>query len=90
MQKNNNFSTLILYQLNKVNKQYSLTHPRKKNILAQFISKAKTNYKMKYIATSVKSAHFFTNKIDVCNATQNKSEEKIDIYNMNIGTPKFL
>jgi hypothetical protein len=45
---------------------------------------------MKYIATSVKSAHFFKSKIDVCNATQNKSEKKIDIYNMNIGTPKPL
>jgi len=45
---------------------------------------------MKYIGTSGKSTHFFTSRIDVYNTTRNKSEEKIDIYNMNIGTPKPL
>jgi hypothetical protein len=80
--KKNNFNTLILYQLNKVDKEYSLTDPRKNNILAQFISKAKTKYKMTHIGASGESANFFTSRIDVYNLMRNKPEEKFDIYNL--------
>ncbi|PQB07221.1 hypothetical protein BST83_08705 [Polaribacter filamentus] len=84
--ENNNFNTLILYQLNKVDKQYSLTDPRKTNILAQFISKAKTKYKIKHIgASGLINLLTFTSRIDLYNTTRNKSVEKFDIYNMNIG-----
>ena len=80
--KKNNFNTLILYQLNKVDKQYSLVDPRKNKILAEFISKAKTKYFMKQIGASGESASFFKNKINVYNSTRNKPEEKFDIYNL--------
>lgn len=79
---NNNFNTLILYQLNKVDKQYSLTDPRKNNILAEFISKAKTKFNIKQVGASGESATFFKNRIDIYNTSRNKSEEKFDIYNL--------
>ncbi|SDS11983.1 hypothetical protein SAMN05216503_2034 [Polaribacter sp. KT25b] len=78
----NNFNTLILYQLNKVDKLYSLTDPRKNNILAEFISKAKTKFNIKRIGASGESATFFKNRIDIYNTSRNKSEEKFDIYNL--------
>lgn len=80
--KENKFNTLILYQLNKVDKQYSLIDPKKNNILAAFISKAKTKYNMTHIGASGESANFFTSRIDIYNKTRNKSEEKFDIYNL--------
>jgi hypothetical protein len=80
--RKNNFKTLILYQLNKVDKQYPLNDPRKNNILAEFIAKAKTKYKITQIGASGESATFFTNRIDVYNTSRNKSEEKFDIYNL--------
>jgi hypothetical protein len=78
----NNFNTLILYQLNKVDKQYSLTDPRKNNILAEFISKAKTKFNIKQVGASGESATFFKNRIDIYNTSRSKSEEKFDIYNL--------
>ena len=80
--KRNNFNTLILYQLNKVDKLHSLTDPRKNNILAEFISKAKTKYNIKKIGASGEAASFFKNRIDVYNSSRNKWEEKFDIYNL--------
>ena len=34
--KKNNFKTLILYQLNKVDKRWSLTDPRENTVLSEF------------------------------------------------------
>lgn len=80
--KKNNFNTLILYQLNKVDKRLSLSDPRKNNTLAEFISKAKVKFSMKQIGASGEAASFFTDIIDVYNNTRNKPEEKFDIYNL--------
>lgn len=80
--KRNNFKTLILYQLNKVDKLYSLTDPRKNNILAEFISKAKTKFNVSQIGASGESATFFKNRIDIYNTSRSKSTEKFDIYNL--------
>jgi hypothetical protein len=63
--KKNNFNTLILYQLNKVDKQHSLVDPLKNKILAEFICKAKTKYQIKYIEASSESATFFSKKINI-------------------------
>lgn len=80
--KRNNFKTLILYELNKVDKKWNLTDPRKNNILSEFISKAKTKYSVQNIGASGESASFFTNVIQPYNNTRNKADEKFDVYNL--------
>lgn len=80
--KKNNFKILILYQLNKVDKKWPLSDPRKNNVLADFILKAKTKYSIQNIGASGEAAVFFTNIIDVYNNSRSKLEEKIDIYNL--------
>jgi hypothetical protein len=78
----NNFKTLILYQLNKVDKRLPLSDPKKNNILANFISKAKTKFHMDQIGASGESATFFTDTINVYNSSRKNAEEKFDIYNI--------
>jgi hypothetical protein len=80
--KKNNFKTLILYQLNKVDKRWSLKDPRKNNVLAEFITKAKNEFSIKNVGASGECASFFTNTIDPYNKTRNKPDEKFDIYNL--------
>ncbi len=80
--KRNNFKTLILYQLNKVDKIWNLTDPRKNSVLAEFIDKAKTKFSIQYIGASGESASFFKDIIHPYNNTRNKAEEKFDIYNL--------
>lgn len=80
--KRNNFNTLILYQLNKVDNKWSLTDPIKNVILSEFIAKAKNKFDILNVGASGESATFFTNKIDVYNNTRTKKEEKFDIYNL--------
>jgi len=76
------FDTLILYELNKVDKQYSLTDPRKNNILAEFIAQAKLKYGISKIGVSGESADFFTDRIQIYNNSRTKPEEKVDVYNL--------
>lgn len=80
--KRNNFTTLILYQLNKVDKRFSLSDPRKNNVLAEFISTAKIKFNIEKIGASGESATFFTNRINVYNSSRTKASEKFDIYNL--------
>jgi hypothetical protein len=80
--KKNDFSTLMLYQLNKVDKRFSLSDPRRNNILAEFISKAKTKFSIQEIGASGECASFFTYTINLYNKTRNKADEKIDLYNL--------
>lgn len=78
----NNFNTLILYDLNKVDKIWTLSDPRKNNVLAEFILKAKTEFSIKNVGASGESASFFTNTINLYNNSRNKADEKFDIYNL--------
>ncbi|MFY9241439.1 MAG: hypothetical protein WAO74_00275 [Polaribacter sp.] len=80
--KKYNFTTLILYELNKVDKRITLSDPRKNNVLAEFISKAKNKYYISKIGASGECASFFTNTINVYNKSREKNEEKFDIYNL--------
>lgn len=80
--KRNNFKTLILYQLNKVDKKWDLKDPRKNNILSEFITKAKVKFSVQNIGASGESASFFTATIDPYNNSRNKAIEKFDIYNL--------
>lgn len=78
--KKNNFKTLILYQLNKVDKKWSLIDVRKNFILSEFIAKAKNRYSIQNVGASGESATFFSNTINAYNKTRKKPEEKFDIY----------
>lgn len=80
--KRNNFNTLILYQLNKVDERFPLTDPGKNNTLAEFLSKARIKYGIAHIGASGEAASFFVNVIDVYNKSRNKTEEKFNIYNL--------
>jgi hypothetical protein len=80
--KRNNFKTLILYQLNKVDKRWSLADPQKNNVLAEFISKAKNKFSIQHVGASGESASFFTNIINLYNTSRSKPQEKFDIYNL--------
>lgn len=80
--KKNNFKTLILYELNKVDKKWNLTDPRKNNILSEFISKAKNKFSIQSVGASGESASFFTNIINPYNKTRNNNDEKFDRFNL--------
>lgn len=80
--KKHQFSILILYQLNKVDKRFSLTNPELNITLADFIAKAKTKFGVIQVGASGESASFFTSRINVYNNSRNKPEEKFDIYNL--------
>jgi hypothetical protein len=80
--KRNNFKTLILYQLNKVDTKWNLTDPRKNNILSEFITKAKTKFSIQNVGASGESASFFTTIVNPYNNSRNKAVEKFDIYNL--------
>jgi hypothetical protein len=47
----------MLYQLNKVDKRFYLSNPKKK--MAEFISKAKINFNANQIGSTDESASFF-------------------------------
>ena len=80
--KKNNFKTVILYQLNKVHKRWSLINPKENTVLSKFITKAKNKFSIKNIGASGESASFFTEIINIYNNSRNKPEEKFDIYNL--------
>ena len=80
--KRNNFKTLILYQLNKVDKRWPLSDPKKNNVLADFITKAKNEFSIQSVGASGECASFFTETINPYNNSRNKPEEKFDIYNI--------
>jgi hypothetical protein len=80
--KKNNFKTLILYELHKVNKRIPLADSNKNHTLASFISKAKQNYGVLKIAASGESGGFFINFIHPYNNSRINSTEKFDIYNL--------
>jgi hypothetical protein len=80
--KKNNIQTLILYELNKVNKRFPLNDSTKNNVLANFISKAKLAYNIKEIAASGESGDFFVETLHPYNKSRKKAEEKFDVYNL--------
>tara|TARA_R110001592_G_scaffold10314_5_gene53762 strand:- start:3154 stop:4071 length:918 start_codon:yes stop_codon:yes gene_type:complete len=80
--KKNNIHTLILYELNKVNKRFPLNDSSKNNILASFISRAKLEYNIKKISASGESGKFFVDAIHPYNQSRKKAIEKFDVYNL--------
>ncbi|PQJ82242.1 hypothetical protein BTO16_06475 [Polaribacter glomeratus] len=80
--KKNNIHTLILYELNKVHKRFSLENSNKNKVLANFISRAKLKYDIKKISASGENAKFFVEAIHPYNQSRKKDIEKFDVYNL--------
>lgn len=80
--KRNNFTSLILYELHKVNKRIPLEDPNKNFVLANFISNAKINFGILKIAASGESGGFFINYIQPYNDSRISAIEKFDVYNL--------
>ena len=76
------FNCLVLYELNKVNKKYPLQNKQTNQILAKFISKAKSTYNIDEIAAVGEASEFFVDVIDPYNNTRNSVYEKFDVYNL--------
>lgn len=81
--RDNNFKTLILYDLDKIDKKlFHLADSTKNNSLINFIKKAKTNYNIREIGASGENGDFFINEIDVYNNSRKNPKEKFDVYNL--------
>ena len=78
----NNIDELILYDLHLVNKRFPLGDATQNNILAKFISKAKTEHNIKSISASGESGNFFIKAIHPYNLSRTKPEERFDVYNL--------
>ncbi|NJN50197.1 MAG: hypothetical protein HC798_03140 [Polaribacter sp.] len=57
--KKHGFNCLVLYDLNKIHKQYNLTNKTSNSILAKFISLAKADYNIPEIAAVGEATSFF-------------------------------
>ncbi len=73
---------LILYDLHKVNKQFSLGDSTKNQILADFIRRAKTKFGINKISASGESGNFFIEAIHPYNLSRKDKIERFDIYNL--------
>lgn len=80
--KENKINSIILYDLNKVNKVYKLSDKNQNGILAKFISRAKTEYGIYQIAASGETSKFFIDAIVPYNNSRKSSNEKFDIFNI--------
>lgn len=80
--QSHDITTLLLYELHTVNNNHDLTDPATNGILADFISKAKTDYGIQNIGATAENGNFFTNIIDAYNNSRSLAEEKFDIYNL--------
>ncbi|MDG1397331.1 MAG: hypothetical protein P8P88_03000 [Polaribacter sp.] len=78
----NGFDKIILYDLHKINKIYSLADKTKNEILARFIFKAKTDYNLKGVGGSGESADFFITAIHAYNMSRLNPIERFDTYNL--------
>jgi hypothetical protein len=78
----NGFDKIILYDLHKINKIYTLSDRSKNGILARFIFKAKINYNLKGVGGSGESSAFFKNAIHAYNMSRLNPNERFDTYNL--------
>lgn len=80
--QSNEIETLLLYELHIVNANHNLSNPETNYILADFISKAKTQFGIVNMGATAENGTFFTNVIDVYNNSRSDPDEKFDIYNL--------
>jgi len=80
--QSNQIETLLLYGLHVVNANHNLANPETNYILADFISKAKTQFGIVNMGATAENGNFFTNVIDAYNNSRSNPNEKFDIYNL--------
>ncbi|GAA3658260.1 T9SS type A sorting domain-containing protein [Flavivirga jejuensis] len=80
--QSNGIEKLLLYELHIVNANHNLSSTSTNFILADFISKAKTNYGILFVGAVAENAWFFTNVIDTYNNSRTNANEKFDVYNL--------
>ena len=81
--KANNFSSLILYELDKIDKKlFHLADNSKNTVLVDFMLKARKHYGVSEIAASGESGGFFIDEIAPYNAGRTNPDEKFDVYNL--------
>ncbi len=79
--KNNSFTTLSLYDIQKILHKDDIT-PDTTQSMADFIRKAKTTYGIQHVAGIAENADFFINIISNYNHVRNNADEKLDVYNV--------
>lgn len=81
--KENNFSSLILYELDKIDKKlFHLADNTKNSVLVNFMVKARKFYGIKEIAASGESGGFFIDEIAPYNSGRTDPNERFDVYNL--------
>ena len=79
----NNFKTLILYDLDKIDKQrFHIEDPKSNSILANFLAKARKIYGIKNIGVTGESGGFFINEVAPYNKSRKDPDEKFNIYDL--------
>jgi Secretion system C-terminal sorting domain len=83
---------LNLYDLHLVHNEHNLTNAATNQILADFISNAKTNFGIVKMTATAENAWFFQNRIMAYNATRTLATEKFDALGMEFEfwTPIFI
>lgn len=88
--KENNFSSLILYELDKIDKKlFHLADNTKNRALVDFMMKARKFYGVTEIAASGESGGFFIDEIAPYNAGRTDPNEKFNVYNLEYEYWKF-
>ncbi|MFY9241437.1 MAG: hypothetical protein WAO74_00265 [Polaribacter sp.] len=81
--KDNKFTGLILYDLDKIDKKYFHLADNSKNILlVNFILKARKDYNIQEIGASGENGAFFIDEIEPYNKARNNPDEQFDVYNL--------
>ncbi len=78
----NGYTYLCLYDLHLVHNQYNITSSSGSAILANFISKAKTQYGISEVGAAAENYWFFLNRIHSYNNIRTNSNERFDVYNL--------
>lgn len=80
--QNNGIEKLLLYELHLVNSKYNMSNVATNQVLADFISKAKTDYGIIYMGATGETSKFFANVVDTYNRSRENDNEKFDVYNL--------
>lgn len=80
--QDNNFTTLVLYELHLIRKRLPINDKNKIKELANFIKLAKTKYNVKSVIASGENSEIFLNYIHIYNQTRTSDIERFNGYNI--------
>ncbi len=78
----NNFQTLLLYSLHRVHITHDLTMRPSNTILADFIHRAKSQYRVTKVGAIGENTTFFQQVIQPYNTSRSLQTERFDLYNL--------